>query len=417
MASQVAASFPEQIIESRKKIRDSFKRSHEALQVRENILLSRVDEIEDEYDSKTQEINKVIEALNKATLQCEETLAANILTDINEQVCSAFEMKIQELTAGVNKSIEFEWDDLFETAIEQLGSIKLNSQTISPTSIFPPHVKPVVPDYKTKQLPTAHCCKKSYQKGELNYPRCIAIHYKTGNIYIADLGNNRVQVFSCNGDYLFMFREKMDKPVGICFSQNKVFVTQFSGHCINMYELEGKLIKSVGSKGSGETRFNVPRGLDLSDSTNNIYVCDCFNHRIRILTEELKYHSMLGIGQLKYPRDVKVTRDRVLVLDESDPCMFVFNSDHVLTNRLITRGVGKQTNDPFCFDIDREYNIIMSDRNHCVYVFNQEGEQIHKFGKEGQGIGEFYHPYGIALDNTGHIIVVCEKDNNCLEFY
>ena len=86
------------------------------------------------------------------------------------------------------------------------------------------------------------------------------------------------------------------------------------------------------------------------------------------------------------------------MLDGSDPCMFVFNSDHVLTNKLITRGVGKQTNNPCRFDIDREYNIIMGDYyNHCVYVFNQEGEQIHKFGKEGQGIGEFYQRFGITL--------------------
>ena len=161
-----------------------------------------------------------------------------------------------------------------------------------------------------------------------------------------------------------------------------------------------------------------PRGLDVSDRTNNIYVCDWYNHRIQILSEELKYHSMLGIDLLKLPRDVKVTRDRVLVLDESDPCMFVFESEHVLTNRLITRGLGKQTNNPYCFDIDREYNIIMSDySNHCVYVFNQEGEQICKFGKEGQGIGEFYRPWGIALDNTGHIIAVCWKDTNCLQFF
>ena len=421
MAHYKAPNFPKQIKESRKKIRDSFKRSHEALQVRENILLSRVDEIEKEYNSKTQEINKVIEALNKATLQYEETLAANILTDINQQIRSAFDKKIQELTADTDTSIEFEWDNLFETGIEQLGSIKLNGQTmISPTSIFPPHVKPVVPDYKTKQLPTAYCCKKSSKQkspGELNNPGCLAIHFKTGNIYIADKGSHRVQVFSCNGDYL-MFSEEINEPVGICISQNKVFVTQFRGNCINMYELEGKLIKSVGSEGNGEAQFKHPFGLDVSDRNNNIYVCDCDNHRIQILTEELKYHSMLGIDLLKYPCDVKVTRDRVLVLDCSDPCMFVFNSDHVLINRLITRGDGKQTNNPCCFDIDREYNIIMSDYwNHCVYVFNQEGEQIHKFGKEGQGIGEFYRPCGIALDNTGHIIVVCRKDTNCLQFF
>ena len=283
--ARVKVNFPEQIKESRKKIRYSFKSSHEALQMRENILLSRVDEIEKEYNGKAHEINKLVEALNKATLQCEETLADNKLSDVTEIVRSALDKKIQELTADTDTSIEFEKDNLFETGIEQLGSIQLNSETmISPTSIFLPHVKPVVPDYKTKQLPTAYCCNKSSEQkspGELNYPRSIAIHYKTENIYIADKENHRVQLFSCNGDYLFMFSEKMNGPFGICISQNKVFVTQYYGHCINVYELEGKLIKSVGSEGNREVQFKHPFGLDVSDRTNNIYVCDCYNNRIQ----------------------------------------------------------------------------------------------------------------------------------------
>ena len=424
MAYHSAHNFLEQIEGSRKKIRDCFKSLHEALQVRENILLSRVDGIEEEYNNKTDPINKLVESLDKNKSFTSETLRDNELNETYKQICSVIDAKIKQLTKETDTSIEFEWDNLFETGIQQLGSIKLNGQTmISPDSVFPPHVKPIVPDYKTKQLPTAYCCKKSSEQkspGELNYPGSIAIHYKTGNIYIADSrsSKHRVQVFSCNGDNIFMFSEKMNTPVGICISQNKVFVTQHTGHCINMYELEGKLIKSVGSYGNGETQFNNPLGLDVSDRNHNIYVCDYNNHRIQILTEELKYHSMLGIDLLNNPRDVKVTRDRVLVLNCSDPCMFLFNSDHVLTNRLISRGVGEQTTNPYCFDIDREYNIIMSDySNHCVYVFNQEGEQIHKFGKEGQGIGEFYHPIGIVLDNTGHIIDVCRKDTNCLQFF
>ena len=227
-----------------------------------------------------------------------------------------------------------------------------------------------------------------------------------------------VQVFSYNGDYLFMFSEKMTYPVGICVFQNTVFVTQCHSHCVNMYELEGKLMKSVGSNGNGEAQFNNPYGIDVSDRNHNVYVCDYSNNRVQILTEELKYHSMLGIGLFASPRDIKVTRNRVLVLDESDPCMFIFNSEHLLINKMITRGDGTQTNYPCSFDIDRDYNIIMSDySNHCVYVFNKEGEQIHKFGKQGQGIGEFYHPYGIVLDNTGRVIVVCQKDINCLQFF
>ena len=418
--AQVKVNFPEQIKESRKKIRDCFKRSHEALQVRENILLSRVDKIEKEYNCETEKMNKRVENLNKAILLIEDRMNDNFI-DVTE-FRTSINKKIQEITTDTDISIEFEWDNLFETGIEQLGSIKFNSQTmVSPTSIFPPRVKPVVPNYKTKQLPTAYCCKKTFfweSRGELKYPRSLAIHYKTGNIYIADSCNHRVQVFSCNGDYLFMFSEKMNGPAGICISQDRVFVTQCIGHRINMYELEGILIKSVGSKGNGEAQFKNLRGIDVSDRSHNIYVCDRGNHRIQILTEELECHSMLGIDLLKFPRDVKVTRDKVLVLDRSDPCMFVFNSDHVLTNRLITRGVGKQTNFPSCFDIDKEHNIIMTDGiNHCVYIFNQEGEQIHKFGKKGYGIGDFYQPYGIALDNTGRIIVVCWKNANCLQFF
>ena len=177
-------------------------------------------------------------------------------------------------------------------------------------------------------------------------------------------------------------------------------------------------MKSVGSYGNGESQFNHPHGIDVSDRNHNIYVCDRYNNRVQILTEELEYHSMLGIGLFTNPRDIKVTRDRVLVLDESDPCMFLFNSEHLLIDGIITRGSGKQTSSPRSFDIDRDYNIMMSDySNDCVYVFNKEGEQLHKFGKRGQGIGEFSYPWGIVLDNTGRIIVVCCKDTNCLKFF
>ena len=186
----------------------------------------------------------------------------------------------------------------------------------------------------------------------------------------------------------------MSNPRGICVFQNTVFVIQYTGHCVNMYELEGKLMKSVGSNGNGEAQFNYPHGIDVSDRNHNIYVCDCNNNRVHILTEELNYHSMLGIGLFTHPCDIKVARDKVLVLDESDPCMFIFNSEHLLINRIITIGSGKQTNSPYSFDIYRDYNIMMSDfGNHCVYVFNKEGEQIHEFGIQGEGIGEFYCPW------------------------
>ena len=414
--------FSKQINETRKSIKDRFKKSHEALVARENILLARVDSIEREYNQKIQLQNELNQSLSEAKSYSPEKLKEYQLTKIRESIITHIDKRLTELTADTDTNIEFVWDNLFETDIEQLGSIKLNDQmNMSPTRTFSPQVKPVVPDYKTKHLPTAYRCKKSSDKkspGELNGPRCMSIHYKSGNIYIADKYNDRVQVFSYNGDYLFMFGEKMNLPIGICVFQDTVFVTQWNSCCVNMYELEGKLMKSVGTYGNGEAQFRTPHGIDVSDRNHNIYVCDRFNNRVQILTEELKYHSMLGIGMFTHPLDIKVTLDRVLVLDESNPCMFIFNSEHLLINSIITRGNDKQTSDPCSFDIDRDYNIMMSDYNNpCVYVFNKEGEQIHKFGKQGEGIGEFSGPYGIVLDNTGRIIVVCSKDTNCLQFF
>ena len=33
---------------------------------------------------------------------------------------------------------------------------------------------------------------------------------------------------------------------------------------------------------------------------------------------------MLGIGVFQCPRDIKIKQDKIFVLDESDPCQFVF---------------------------------------------------------------------------------------------
>ena len=86
-----------------------------------------------------------------------------IVTEIDKQ--------LTELTFDTDTDIEFVWDNQFETDIEQLGSIQLSDKMkISSTRTFSPQVKPVIPDYKTKQLPTAYRCKKSSDKkapGEL----------------------------------------------------------------------------------------------------------------------------------------------------------------------------------------------------------------------------------------------------------
>ena len=157
--------FSKQISETRKSIKDRFKKSHEALVARENILLARVDSIDREYNQKIQQQNELNQSLSKAKSYNPVKLKAYQLTQIRESIITHIDNQLIELTADTDTNIEFVWDNLFETDIEQLGSIELNDQmNMSPTRTFSPQVKPVVPDYKTKQLPIAYRCKKSSDK-------------------------------------------------------------------------------------------------------------------------------------------------------------------------------------------------------------------------------------------------------------
>ena len=77
--------FSKQISDTRKSIKDKFKKSHEALVVRENILLARVDSIENEYNHKVQLQNELIQSLQNTRSFSNEKLKANQLTEFRNK--------------------------------------------------------------------------------------------------------------------------------------------------------------------------------------------------------------------------------------------------------------------------------------------------------------------------------------------
>ena len=78
--------------------------------------------------------------------------------------------------------------------------------------------------------------------GQFNSPKGVAVD-STGKIYVADMLNYRIQVFSSNGTFLFKF----------------------------------------GTYGSGDGQFDGPYGVAV-DSTGKIYVSDLGNSRIEVFS-------------------------------------------------------------------------------------------------------------------------------------
>ena len=302
------------------------------------------------------------------------------------------------------RRVELEWDGNLERILSSTGSIRVRG----------------VPDYKEKANPVMvagkHREERSSVHGEFGYPRSIVIDSVTNNIYICDAVNDRVQVFNESLEFLFSFSEEMHSPFGICIHLSKVYVTHIVANSLSVYSPEGRYIQSVGRRGKKELEFDCPRGVAVSNVNNLIYICDCWNNRIQCLNLDLTFHSFIsGVTQ---PSDIKLTPQDVVVLTGGSPFIQFYDYSHQLIRQIITRGEGNQVIDPWHFYLDREFNILMTDRSaDRVLIFSNRGQLLHKLGKTGEARGNLISPTGIATNRDSNIIVVSHNLEHCIQMF
>ena len=208
----------------------------------------------------------------------------------------------------------------------------------------------------------------------------------------------------------------MNSPTGICIKQNKVYVTQFSSHCLNVYSTEGKYLDSVGVKGKNELEFDQPRGLDISTEKDRIYIAERENARIQCLNLYLPFNSF--IDDICGAKDVKLTSNEIVVLSLRNPCVSLYTYSHQLIREMIPWGNGNPVVTPVSFILDNSLNIFIADFGiHCVSIFSFGGELIHRFGKEGEKRGDFIRPSGITIDVEGRIIVSSKNPEHCIQLF
>ncbi len=76
-------------------------------------------------------------------------------------------------------------------------------------------------------------------------------------------------------------------PTGILFYNNYLYVTDLKDSSIYCIDLNGSILKKVGSLGSDRLEFKEPTAITAYDS--QIYILDSGNYRIQVLTDELEY--------------------------------------------------------------------------------------------------------------------------------
>ncbi|KAI6647692.1 hypothetical protein LOD99_8657 [Oopsacas minuta] len=263
-------------------------------------------------------------------------------------------------------------------------------------------------DYKSKIQPIVSVCKLGERLENLIGPRGVAIDNSTGDIYVADWLNNCVKVFDCNGQIMFKFGDeegegKMYRPVGLAICRDRILIPQKS-HCILSYQMNGEFISRKGKRGKGDLEFDYPHGLTFDESNGEVYICDSRNHRIQILSQELTFKARFGQDNLKYPLDVKLTKEFIYILDQSNLCLHLYNYNLILHKSFIPAGDGIELIFPYFFCFDNSNNILITDFSNIssscsISIFNSQFDLIHKIS--------IAYPFGITVDNRGRVIVVC----------
>ena len=396
----------------RKEIQNNFSRAHQLLQKREAELLAEVQELEE--NSKESEIADEMKKIFISKENLQDILRGNSNKELLEQSCAPLDKKMKELQTLLEKAknISLGWDDEMEYKLNSLGSLQYTNTEKKN--------KEVVPDYKQKGEPIAvygnHKTGVVKGPGIFTYPNSITFDNKSGYYYICDGGNNRVQVVDKSLNFLSIFNEKMNGPFDICIHQDKLYVTQHSSNCLNVYSRHYRLLNSVGREGMKELEFKYPRGLAISSEWSRMYICEFHNHRVQCLNLDFSFNSF--IPKILGANDVKLTPQEIVILCSSNPCVLIYNPSHQLSRQIITHGEGNQVEKISCFYIDRHSNILLSDRgNHCVLIFSYTGELICKFGKEGEGKGDFIEPTGITMNSDGSVVVVSKNPDHCIQMF
>ena len=116
--------------------------------------------------------------------------------------------------------------------------------------------------------------KKGHNDGELYYPTDLDIHDDL--LYVADAYNNRVQVFDFEGNYVKMigWNEGIKVATGLKVTDTSIFVTDFEGNRILVYDHDGRLLQILDQ--------NLSNPTDIEIMGDKMYVVNYSGHSMTL---------------------------------------------------------------------------------------------------------------------------------------
>jgi hypothetical protein len=201
-----------------------------------------------------------------------------------------------------------------------------------------------------------------------------------GNVYVAETGNNRVQKFTSDGQFITMW----------------------------------------GSFGAGDGQFQHNHGLAV-DSNGNVFVADRDQNRVQKFTSDGTFILAFGTpgtgdGQFTSTNGVAVDGDDNVFVGDTSPRIQKFTNNGVFITSWGSSGIEDgQFDYPRGLSTDGMGNLYVADRSRLflfprMHKFTGAGAFLTKWGSLGTGEGQFNLPYGIRAGANG-LVYVSDSSN------
>lgn len=229
---------------------------------------------------------------------------------------------------------------------------------------------------------------KGIKEGEFNMPAGVAVD-SSGNLYVLDTGNNRIQRISPEGKALGEIGDgagsgqgQLSGPLRMTFDhEGNLWVADTENHRLQSFDSQGKFLDEMGSLGQDPGQFSKPCGIAF-DPNGNMWVADTYNHRIQ----------KFGPGG----KNVLMT----LPTDDNSPS-----------------NLKEKFDTPWGVACDPLGNVYVADtNNHRIQRFTREGIWLSSWGSAGTELGKFNRPTDVLVDRDQNVFVVDSGNNRIQKF-
>lgn len=216
--------------------------------------------------------------------------------------------------------------------------------------------------------------------GDTYFVSPVGVAVCEGKVAVSDSALKAVFLLSPDGALERVIEKPggFKRPTGLAYAprQKLLYVVDTLAHEVCAFDLSGRLVRRIGSPGTGTGQFNYPTHVFV-DGSGKLYVTDSLNFRVQIFDPSGQFVAQIG------------------ALGDASGYLAV------------PKGVG----------VDSFGHIYVVDSYFCnVQVFEQDGRFLLAFGGEGRGAGDFQVPTGLTVDSRDRIFV-SDSYNNRVQIF